>query len=152
MPMTGVPTVAHRAAGHAGFEINVVRRGRVNGAVICKSPSTAATRRVSAMTDSQWHAFLVEYSLELLADHRLLQRANVDNAAREAKWFGFKPASEVQISAAEDRLQRDLPPSLRSFYRALPMAGYLRATQSLTFSRSNELTGCRAANLSFSTC
>ena len=27
-------TVAHRAAGHAGFEINVVRRGRVNGAVI----------------------------------------------------------------------------------------------------------------------
>jgi hypothetical protein len=26
-------TVAHRAAGRAGFEINVVHRGRVNGAV-----------------------------------------------------------------------------------------------------------------------
>ena len=31
-------TVAHRAAGHAGFEINVVRRGRVNGAVM-RTPS-----------------------------------------------------------------------------------------------------------------
>jgi hypothetical protein len=79
------------------------------------------------VTDSQWHTFLTQYSLELLADDRLLQRANVENAAREAKWLGCPPASEAQISAAEDRLQRELPPSLRSFYRVTNgwlLAGY----------------------------
>jgi hypothetical protein len=46
----------------------------------------------------------------------LLQRANIPEAAREAGWLGYAPASEAQITAAEDRLQRKLPPSLRSFY------------------------------------
>ncbi len=81
------------------------------------------------MTDAQWYAFLTEYSLELLADDELLRRASVDNAARQAKWLGCEPASEAQISAAEDRIQRELPPSLRSFYRVTN--GWLLAGNSI---------------------
>jgi hypothetical protein len=61
-----------------------------------------------------WRQFLERYSEELLATDDI--RIEVPEEARRAHWMGYEPATEVAIEAAERRLGRCLPPSLRSFY------------------------------------
>lgn len=61
-----------------------------------------------------WRKFLQEYSDELLRTSDL--RITIPPEARESKWMGFKPASPEAIEAAEKRLGRKLPKSLREFY------------------------------------
>ena len=39
------------------------------------------------------------------------------HTARDAKWFGFPPASDEEISTAERRLDIPFPDDLREFYR-----------------------------------
>jgi hypothetical protein len=66
------------------------------------------------MTSSEWRAFLRHYSDELLraGDSRI----ELPAAARAARWMGFDPASAAAVEAAEGRLGRRLPSSLRAFY------------------------------------
>lgn len=63
---------------------------------------------------TDWRQFLQHYSDELLkaADRRI----QVPAEARAARWMGFEPASAAAVGAAEQRLGRRLPPSLRTFY------------------------------------
>ena len=75
------------------------------------------------MTTHEWKSFLKLYSRELLsydwsdtlrmfASHG----AAISEEARRTQWLGYLPASEAAIEAAEQRLGRRLPPSLRAFY------------------------------------
>ena len=75
------------------------------------------------MNQTQWHEFLKLYSEEFLSldwsnTIRIFSSHGtvISEQARHAGWMGFEPASEARISAAEDRLGRRLPPSLRAFY------------------------------------
>jgi hypothetical protein len=66
------------------------------------------------MNVSQWQQFLEIYSIELIeADEPLI---NIPNEARQSRWMGFPPASEIEIAEAEQRIGKPLPPSLRNFY------------------------------------
>ena len=67
------------------------------------------------MTPTEWKPFLQRYSDELLkADPK---RIALPPEARAARWMGFDPAPGDAIEAAEKRLGRRLPPSLRTFYQ-----------------------------------
>jgi hypothetical protein len=75
------------------------------------------------MNRREWREFLKLYSREFLSfdwsdtiRHHSTRGAVISEQARRAGWMGFEPASEAAISAAEDRLGRRLPPSLRTFY------------------------------------
>ena len=67
------------------------------------------------MTAFEWQQFLQRYSEELLRTDE--PRIVIPSEARVSKWMGFAPASPATIEAAEDRLGRKLPHSLRTFYR-----------------------------------
>ena len=66
------------------------------------------------MQAGDWLLFLEQYSLELLATDD--ERIKIPAAARDSQWMGYPPATEAAIEAAERRLGRQLPPSLRTFY------------------------------------
>ncbi|MFD5338763.1 SMI1/KNR4 family protein [Streptomyces hawaiiensis] len=67
-------------------------------------------------TAFDWRSFLLKWSGEW-ADH--LPDGETpgedDEAARQARWLGFPPASEERIAAMEERLGRRMPPSYREF-------------------------------------
>ena len=67
------------------------------------------------MTPTDWREFLRHYSDELLSADDWRIRAPAE--ARAARWMGFGPAPATAIEAAEQRLGRRLPPSLRTFYQ-----------------------------------
>ncbi|MFF7445520.1 MULTISPECIES: SMI1/KNR4 family protein [unclassified Streptomyces] len=73
------------------------------------------------MTDTSafdWRSFLLRWSGEWadsLSDDET--RGQDDEAAREARWLGFPPASEERIAAMEERLGRRMPPSYREFLK-----------------------------------
>ncbi|KOV94990.1 cell wall assembly protein [Streptomyces sp. NRRL B-1140] len=71
------------------------------------------------MTDTtafDWRSFLLRWSGEwadsLPEDET---RTADDEAALQARWLGFPPASEERIAAMEQRLGRRMPPSYREF-------------------------------------
>ncbi|MEU3890401.1 SMI1/KNR4 family protein [Streptomyces sp. NPDC029041] len=71
------------------------------------------------MTDTtafDWRSFLLRWSGEwadsLPGDETLTAD---DEAALQARWLGFPPASEERIAAMEQRLGRRMPPSYREF-------------------------------------
>ncbi|NSC19814.1 SMI1/KNR4 family protein [Streptomyces albus subsp. chlorinus] len=72
------------------------------------------------MTDTtafDWRPFLLRWSEEwadCLPDEN---RTEDDEAARQARWLGFPPASEERITAMEERLGRRMPPSYRGFLK-----------------------------------
>ncbi|WP_420077726.1 SMI1/KNR4 family protein [Streptomyces sp. JL3001] len=73
------------------------------------------------MTDTtafDWRSFLLRWSGEwadsLPADEA---RGEDDEAAWQARWLGFQPASEERIAAVEERLGRRMPPSYREFLK-----------------------------------
>jgi hypothetical protein len=75
------------------------------------------------MNQTEWREFLKLYSKEFLSydwSHTTgihsSHGAKISDEARRAGWMGFEPASEEAISAAENRLERRLPASLRTFY------------------------------------
>ena len=75
------------------------------------------------MTAVEWRQFLQQYSQAFLSLDwsdaiRLFSArgAAISDEAKRSGWMGFEPAPEAAIAAAEDRLGRRLPPSLRSFY------------------------------------
>ncbi|MEV7892358.1 SMI1/KNR4 family protein [Streptomyces sp. NPDC002817] len=73
------------------------------------------------MTDTavfDWRSFLLRWSGEwadCLSDDET--RGEDDEAAREARWLGFPPASEERIAAMEERLGRRMPSSYREFLK-----------------------------------
>ncbi|AXE84221.1 SMI1/KNR4 family protein [Streptomyces sp. Go-475] len=73
------------------------------------------------MTDTtafDWRSFLLKWSGEWadsLPDDDT--RSADDEAARQARWLGFPPASEERIAAMEERLGRRMPPSYREFLK-----------------------------------
>lgn len=76
---------------------------------------------IGRMTDStafDWRSFLLLWSGEW-ADSLLdgETRGEGSEAARRARWLGFPAASEERISAMEERLGRQMPPSYREFLK-----------------------------------
>lgn len=73
------------------------------------------------MTDTtafDWRSFLLRWSGEWadsLPDDEA--RGEDDEAAWQARWLGFPPASEERIRAMEERLGRRMPPSYREFVK-----------------------------------
>ncbi|MFJ3821502.1 SMI1/KNR4 family protein [Streptomyces nodosus] len=73
------------------------------------------------MTDTtafDWRSFLLRWSGEWadsLPDGE--KRDEDEEAARQARWLGFPPASEERIAAMEERLGRRMPPSYREFLK-----------------------------------
>ncbi|MFD5130123.1 SMI1/KNR4 family protein [Streptomyces olindensis] len=73
------------------------------------------------MTDTtafDWRSFLLKWSGEWadsLPDDD--PRSQDDEAAWQARWLGFPPASEERIAALEERLGRRIPPSYREFLK-----------------------------------
>jgi len=76
---------------------------------------------IGLMTDTtafDWRSFLLRWSAEWadsLPDSET--RSEGDEAARQARWLGFPPATEERITAMEERLGRRMPPSYREFLR-----------------------------------
>ncbi|MFD7527257.1 SMI1/KNR4 family protein [Streptomyces sp. NPDC059849] len=69
-------------------------------------------------TSFDWRPFLLRWSGEWsdsLSDDET--RSAKDEAARQARWLGFPPASEERIAAMEERLGRRMPPSYREFLK-----------------------------------
>jgi hypothetical protein len=66
------------------------------------------------MTPDEWKQFLDCLSRDLLADEDTAEQLPPDVVS--SGWLGFAPASEREIAEAEERLGRELPPSLRSFF------------------------------------
>lgn len=60
--------------------------------------------------------FLERWSREWVSAHDPERDLPLDDEVR-AGWLGFEPASEAELEAAEQRLGRALPPSLRAFLR-----------------------------------
>jgi hypothetical protein len=73
---------------------------------------------MSESTAFDWRPFLLKCSEEwadsLPADE---SRGEDDEAARQARWLGFPPASEERVAAMEERLGRRMPPSYREFLK-----------------------------------
>ncbi|MER7929188.1 SMI1/KNR4 family protein [Streptomyces sp. NPDC096057] len=73
------------------------------------------------MTDStafDWRSFLLKWSGEWADSLPESETRDADDeAARQARWLGFPPASEEWIAAMEERLGRQLPPSYREFLK-----------------------------------
>lgn len=71
-----------------------------------------------AMTETttfDWRPFLLKWSGEWADCQDGTSGLEGDEAARQARWLGFPPASEERITAMEARLGRRMPPSYREF-------------------------------------
>jgi hypothetical protein len=71
------------------------------------------------MDRAEWRPFLKRWSEEWIAAHEAEATEDdepLDEAVVRDQWLGFAPASDEQVAAAEARLGRALPPSLREFY------------------------------------
>jgi hypothetical protein len=68
------------------------------------------------MTQYPWQEFLSQWSQEIL-DSRFAQEMAllIPDDAQETRWLGYAGASEQQITAAEQRLKVQFPPSYRQF-------------------------------------
>ncbi|MFD1930853.1 MULTISPECIES: SMI1/KNR4 family protein [Nonomuraea] len=66
------------------------------------------------MNHDVWKPFLKRWSEEWLAVHDVEPRSAFEEPVIDG-WLGFPPASAAQVAAAEARLGRRLPPSLREF-------------------------------------
>ncbi|MFJ2398211.1 SMI1/KNR4 family protein [Streptomyces sp. NPDC087843] len=62
-----------------------------------------------------WRPFLEQWSAEWIAGHDPDKDAPLAQEVVRDSWLGFAPASEAEVAAAEARLGRRLPPSLREF-------------------------------------
>ncbi|GAA2473470.1 SMI1/KNR4 family protein [Streptomyces longisporus] len=62
-----------------------------------------------------WRPFLEQWSAEWIAGHDPDKDAPLAPEVVRDVWLGFAPASEAEVTAAEARLGRRLPPSLREF-------------------------------------
>ncbi|MEV5787801.1 SMI1/KNR4 family protein [Streptomyces sp. NPDC052287] len=62
-----------------------------------------------------WRPFLKQWSAEWIAGHDPDKDAPLAQEVVRDAWLGFAPASEAEVAAAEARLGRRLPPSLREF-------------------------------------
>ncbi|MFJ9903717.1 SMI1/KNR4 family protein [Streptomyces sp. NPDC101152] len=62
-----------------------------------------------------WRPFLEQWSAEWIAGHDQEKDAPLAREVVRDAWLGFGPASEAEVVAAEARLGRRLPPSLREF-------------------------------------
>ncbi|MFF4798881.1 SMI1/KNR4 family protein [Streptomyces sp. NPDC001351] len=62
-----------------------------------------------------WRPFLEQWSAEWIAGHDPDKDAPLAQEVLRDAWLGFAPASEAEVAAAEARLGRRLPPSLREF-------------------------------------
>ncbi|MDX5563941.1 SMI1/KNR4 family protein [Streptomyces sp. ID05-04B] len=62
-----------------------------------------------------WRPFLEQWSAEWIAGHDPEKDAPLAPEVVRDTWLGFAPASETEVAAAEARLGRRLPPSLRQF-------------------------------------
>lgn len=62
-----------------------------------------------------WRPFLEQWSAEWIAGHDPEKDAPLAQEVVRDTWLGFAPASETEVAAAEARLGRRLPPSLREF-------------------------------------
>jgi hypothetical protein len=60
-----------------------------------------------------WQAFLEQYSQSLLDDYEI--RAQQTRETLDARWLGFAGAATEEITAVENRLGIELPPSYRQF-------------------------------------
>ncbi|MFC0602215.1 SMI1/KNR4 family protein [Streptomyces palmae] len=67
------------------------------------------------MDRQKWQPFLQRWSEEWISAHDPQRDSPLDEAVVRAGWLGFAPASAERIAAAEVRLGRALPPSLREF-------------------------------------
>ncbi|MEM7558613.1 MAG: SMI1/KNR4 family protein [Planctomycetota bacterium] len=65
------------------------------------------------MAEFDWKAVLEDFNSTLLADPEICQYA--EPTAVSSRWFGFPPASDQQVAAAESRLEVSFPPSYRQF-------------------------------------
>ncbi len=68
------------------------------------------------MAEFDWHAFLTEWSKELIATEDIA--ADLPPEVKASGWLGFPGASEEEIARAETRLGQKLPPSYRAFLKA----------------------------------
>ncbi|MFE4819988.1 SMI1/KNR4 family protein [Streptomyces sp. NPDC056704] len=64
---------------------------------------------------TKWRPFLEQWSAEWIAGHDPDKDAPLAQEVVRDAWLGFAPASEAEVAAAEARLGRRLPPSLREF-------------------------------------
>ncbi|MFD5855545.1 SMI1/KNR4 family protein [Streptomyces chartreusis] len=72
------------------------------------------------MTDTtafDWRSFLLRWSGEWADSLPDDEARGEDEAAWQARWLGFPPASEARIAAMEERLGRRMPPSYREFLK-----------------------------------
>ncbi|WP_336050176.1 SMI1/KNR4 family protein [Streptomyces sp. CA2R101] len=67
------------------------------------------------MNREQWRPFLTRWSEEWILGHDPERDAPLDDEVIRDGWLGFAPASADEVAAAEARLGRGLPPSLREF-------------------------------------
>ncbi|MGY0062236.1 SMI1/KNR4 family protein [Streptomyces sp. LZ34] len=67
------------------------------------------------MNREQWRPFLQQWSEEWIDSHDPENDGELDEEVVRDRWLGFAPASEEEIAAAEARLGRTLPASLREF-------------------------------------
>ncbi|ARF53499.1 hypothetical protein B1H19_04335 [Streptomyces gilvosporeus] len=67
------------------------------------------------MNREQWQPFLKLWSEEWINGHDPERDGPLDDEAVRDGWLGFAPASADEVAAAEARLGRTLPPSLRAF-------------------------------------
>ncbi|WP_105970050.1 SMI1/KNR4 family protein [Streptomyces geranii] len=70
------------------------------------------------ITAFDWRSFLRDWSGEWAGSLAEGETRDADDeAARQAGWLGFPPASEERIVAMEERLGRRMPPSYREFLK-----------------------------------
>ncbi|MFD7629564.1 SMI1/KNR4 family protein [Streptomyces sp. NPDC059851] len=67
------------------------------------------------MTREQWKQFLKRWSEEWVDAHDPERDTPLAAGVAQERWLGFAPAGAEEIAAAEARLGRTLPPSLREF-------------------------------------
>ncbi|MGW3008301.1 SMI1/KNR4 family protein [Streptomyces sp. NPDC001219] len=67
------------------------------------------------MNREQWRPFLKRWSEEWIAGHEPEREGALAEETVRDGWLGFGPAGGDEVAAAEARLGRTLPPSLREF-------------------------------------
>ncbi|MFK0257916.1 SMI1/KNR4 family protein [Streptomyces sp. NPDC090445] len=67
------------------------------------------------MIREQWQPFLKRWSEERVDAHDPEQDLPLEAEVARGRWLGFAPARAEELAAAEARLGRTLPPSLREF-------------------------------------